>query len=127
MRERCNNPGHVRYHRYGGRGIKVCERWNAFWAFVEDMGPRPEGLTLDRKENDGDYEPGNCKWSTHAEQRRNGRRVVMIEHRGRTQCVDDWAVEIGVHRTTLRSRAEVRGWSYPAAIDSFGFFTKANG
>lgn len=123
MRERCQNPNHVRWHRYGGRGIGYCERWNDFWAFVEDMGPRPPGMTLDRKDNNKDYSPDNCKWSTDAEQRRNGRRVVMVTHRGKTQCVDDWAAEIGVHRTTLRSRAERRGWDYPAAIDSFN--TKA--
>jgi hypothetical protein len=125
MRERCSYPGHIRYHRYGGRGIKVCDRWREdFWAFVDDMSPRPEGTTIDRIDNDGDYEPGNCRWATTGEQRRNARRVVMVTHRGKTQCVDDWAAEIGVHRTTLRSRAEVRDWNYPAAIDSFGHDTK---
>lgn len=119
MRERCQNPGHVRYQRYGGRGISVCERWNDFYAFVEDMGERPLGWTLDRIDNDGNYEPDNCRWASPAQQRRNAGRTVMVTHRGKTQCVDDWAAEISVHRTTLRSRAEVRGWDYPAAIDSF--------
>ena len=119
MIERCRNPGHVRWHRYGGRGTMVCERWKNFWSFVADMGERPAGTTLDRIDNDKGYYPENCRWSTKGVQRRNGLRVVWVEHRGRTLCVDDWAALIGVHRTTLRSRAEVRDWGYPAAIDSF--------
>ena len=119
MRERCQNPNHVRYARYGGRGIRVCKRWDDFWLFVLDTGPRPAGTTLDRKNNNRGYTPSNCKWSTAAEQRRNSVFTVKVRHRGKTLCVDDWAAELGVHRTTLRSRAEVRGWDYKAAIDSF--------
>lgn len=119
MRERCNNPNHIRYARYGGRGITVCERWSSFSAFAADMGARPPGHSLDRIDNDGPYTPDNCRWASHGEQRRNAARTVMVTHRGKTQCVDDWAAELGVHRTTLRSRAEVRGWDYPAAIDTF--------
>lgn len=71
MRERCFNPKNERYHRYGGRGITVCERWLSFANFIADMGERPEGMTLDRKNTDGNYEPGNCKWSTTLEQNQN--------------------------------------------------------
>lgn len=70
IRERCNNPNHGDYAYYGGRGIKVCERWNVFENFLADMGPR-NGLTIDRIDNDGNYEPGNCRWVTQAEQCRN--------------------------------------------------------
>lgn len=74
MVARCYRPTHSRYKYYGGRGIKVCDSWrNDFWTFVADMGPRPEGLTLDRKENDGDYEPSNCRWATMSEQNSNRR------------------------------------------------------
>ena len=71
MRERCNNPNFWAYARYGGRGIKVCERWDSFWLFVADMGVKPEGHTLDRKDNDGNYEPNNCRWATWSEQQQN--------------------------------------------------------
>lgn len=71
MRDRCRYPNYKDYKYYGGKGIKVCERWNSFENFLTDMGERPEGLTLDRIDSNGDYEPGNCRWATWAEQRAN--------------------------------------------------------
>lgn len=80
MLDRCYNPDHASYHHYGGRGITVCDRWRygvvgktGLECFIEDMGPRPEGLTLDRRNNDGNYEPGNCRWATWSEQLTNRR------------------------------------------------------
>jgi hypothetical protein len=73
MISRCNNPKNKRFTDYGGRGITVCKRWLKFENFLEDMGEKPKGLTLDRIRNEGNYEPGNCKWSTYKEQRANQR------------------------------------------------------
>lgn len=71
MTARCNNKRNIRYERYGGKGIKICKRWQKFENFLKDMGARPEGKTLDRKDNDGNYTPENCRWATDDEQRKN--------------------------------------------------------
>lgn len=76
MKSRCNNPNNVSYKNYGGRGITVCKRWYNFKNFYEDMGQKPNGLSLDRIDNDGNYEPSNCKWSTWVEQNNNKRNTI---------------------------------------------------
>jgi hypothetical protein len=80
MKHRCSNPNHKRWMGYGGRGIKVCDRWlgdDGFKNFLEDMGERPEGTTLDRINNDGNYEPTNCRWATDSEQNKNRRKNTI--------------------------------------------------
>ena len=81
MKDRCLNPNHPRFRDWGGRGIKVCERWMDFANFLQDMGEKPEGLTLDRIDNNGNYEPGNCRWATWKEQRQNQRPAKPYVHK----------------------------------------------
>jgi hypothetical protein len=107
MLDRCYNPNSKSYPRYGGRGIRVCDRWkNSAETFVEDMGPRPSPKhSLDRyPDNDGDYEPGNCRWATSGQQNRNQARNVYIEHDGKRMTIMDWAIHLEMDHRTIYSR-----------------------
>lgn len=110
MRDRCGNPNAPRYKDYGGRGITVCERWATFENFIADMGQRPEGMSIDRIDNDGNYEPSNCRWATLIEQARNKRNNRHLTLNGRTQCVAEWAEELGIKKSTIYGRLG-KGWS----------------
>lgn len=97
MIQRCYNPNHKAYKYYGGRGVKVCDSWlSSFWNFVEDMGEKQEGYTLDRMDNDGNYEPSNCKWSTKSEQSRNTRNNILYELEGEVLIETDTAQALGI-------------------------------
>jgi len=107
MNQRCYDAKHCAFKWYGARGIKVCERWrgvNGFANFFADMGERPEGKSLDRIDNNGNYEPGNCRWATHTEQMRNRRNVRMITYQGQTKPLFEWAEEYGLTPNALRLR-----------------------
>lgn len=105
MRQRCLNPNNPKYPRYGGRGIKVCPRWRSFIGFLADMGKRPSAQhSLDRKDNDGNYEPDNCRWATRLEQDLNTSRSRLVTYEGRTQHLFDWADELSLNRTVVISR-----------------------
>lgn len=113
MMQRCYHKQSKVYHRYGGRGIYVCDEWHDFFKFVEwsnSVGGRPEGHTLDRKDNDGPYSPENCRWATMHDQCRNKSDNILIEYNGKTQTLEDWSKELGIKRPTLQHRY-VRGWS----------------
>lgn len=79
MKSRCNNKNHHAYNSYGGRNIKICNRWNDYVNFLEDMGDKPEGLSLDRIDNNGDYSLDNCRWATRSEQQRNKKNTRLNE------------------------------------------------
>jgi hypothetical protein len=117
MIARCENENSQAYADYGGRGIKVCERWRAsFTAFMEDMGPPPTTKhTVERTDNDKDYEPTNCVWGTKKEQGRNKRNNVMLTHNGKTQALSAWAEETGLPYTTIYARLQ-HGWSVDEAL-----------
>jgi hypothetical protein len=109
MLKRCFSKNTQAYKDYGARGITVCDRWRTFENFHADMGDRPDGLTLDRIDMNGDYEPGNCRWATVAEQNRNKRDTKRITFNGKTLCVAEWARELEVSVATLWRRIK-RGW-----------------
>ena len=109
MRQRCQNTKVPCYYRYGGRGISVCARWEKFENFLADMGRRPSGASLERIDNDGNYEPSNCRWATVTEQARNRRNSRVITHEGRTQTLVAWAEELGLSASTLQRRWTL-GW-----------------
>lgn len=110
LRQRCGNPKHPKYPTYGARGIAVCPEWSDFFRFVADVGQRPEGHTLDRKDNDGPYSKENCHWATPDEQARNKTSNRNYTLDGETMTRAEWSRRTGIPDTTLRFRLN-NGWS----------------
>lgn len=104
MRARCNNPNSKDYRNYGGRGIKVCKRWGSFENFLEDMGLRPGGLTIDRIDVNGDYSPENCRWADIETQANNKRDTVWMDLDGRRVSFSQWCRAHGVERAKAMYR-----------------------
>lgn len=109
MRARCTNPKDMRWPNYGGRGIKVCDRWlHSFENFLADMGEkpqsRPRSVSIERSNNDGDYEPSNCRWAGAKEQGNNTRSNRFVEHDGITLTLTEWAKRLGISPSGLHSR-----------------------
>jgi hypothetical protein len=119
MISRCERRNDKAWPRYGGRGIRVCPRWShesmGLINFLADMGPRPEGMSIDRRDSNGNYEPGNCHWATRTEQSRNRRSNRMLKFRGRTLPLVDWALKYGLHPKTLGCRLANR-WTLKRAL-----------
>ena len=110
MWQRCRNPKDARYKHYGGRGIKVCQRWAKFEAFWADMGAAWQfGLSLDRIDNDSDYKPGNCRWATHRMQARNSQRTRMVDTPSGRLCLKDAARLMGIPYNRIMKRLHL-GW-----------------
>lgn len=117
MRMRCTNPNDASYEHYGGRGIKVCDRWmHSFENFLADMGQRPGALTLDRKDPNGNYEPDNCRWATPTDQIRNRRTTKRIAYNGKEQTLMEWSEEVGVEYSTLHHRIYRAKWPVGRAL-----------
>src|SRR5262245_14872347 len=115
---RCPNPRARDRKYYGGRGIRVCDRWRrSFAAFLADMGPRPSPRhTLERIDNSGHYEPGNCRWATRKEQGNNTRHNRFITHEGITRTLSQWAEATGLSESCIRIRLDRLGWSVKEAL-----------
>lgn len=110
MIQRCTNPNHPHYDNYGGRGIKICDRWlRSFENFLADMGERPKGLTLERKDNSLGYSKSNCKWDTISNQMRNTRYNRIVTVNGITECVTVLCEIFGANRERVFSRLKM-GW-----------------
>jgi hypothetical protein len=115
MIQRCCNPKNQAYRNYGARGIKVCQRWMTFENFFSDMGNRPERLTLERTNNNGNYEPSNCRWATRIEQCTNRRGNVLLTIDGTTKTVSEWA-KISHRSPGTISRRLKSGWPHKRAV-----------
>lgn len=112
MMSRCYNPNTANYKLYGGRGIKVCDEWfdiENFEKWVEESNFK-KGLTLDRIDTNGNYEPSNCRWATKAQQANNKTNTIVIEWNGEAHTISEWAKITGINRSTLNNR-HCRGWS----------------
>lgn len=119
MRQRCSNPNDKHYKDYGGRGIRVCDRWDDFSSFLEDMGERPSPKhKIERIKNDEHYEKGNCKWATDVEQANNRRGNVRYNFRGSQLTVRElWAYATnGISLRNLRARISEHGWEVESAL-----------
>lgn len=116
LKQRCLNPRNGDYAVYGGRGISVCDRWrNDFSAFYDDMGPCPDGFTIERIDGNKGYQPDNCKWASRAEQRVNTTRITAVTVNGETLNLTDAALKFGINRSRLRHRIE-QGWPHEFAV-----------
>ena len=117
MKRRCYNPNVRKFANHGGRGIVVCDRWlSDFTAFLVDMGEQPDGMSLDRIDNDGPYSPDNCRWATASQQARNRRDTVFINIDGVTKPFVDWCEQYGIGYYTARTRIQRYGWDARRAI-----------
>ena len=115
MKQRCLNENDKNYKDYGARGIKVCKRWLKFENFYKDMGKAPINKSIDRINNNGNYEPDNCRWATMKEQANNKRYNHLLTFNGKTQTIAQWSEELNIKRSTLSQRLRY-GWNIERAL-----------
>jgi hypothetical protein len=111
MMRRCYNKKDKKFSWYGGKGITVCERWHDPQKFIDDMGDRPEGMTLDRKNSDLGYFPENCRWATQRTQHNNRNCTIILELDGESKSLADWADITGMNQSTIYYRKKILGWN----------------
>lgn len=116
MHRRCYMPSQVGYEYYGGRGIAVAHEWHTFENFLHDMGEKPKGMTLERRDPTQSYSKDNCRWALPLEQARNKTTTRWLEHEGERLCLSEWAERLGVAPKTLRARLDDHGWSVERAL-----------
>lgn len=116
MKTRCNNTNDPRYSSYGGRGITVCDRWNTFKNFYEDMGDKPDKMSLDRIDNDGNYKLKNCRWASSKDQAANRRDTLYITYDGKKMTIIEASEMYSIKYATLRDRIN-KGWNSKKAIE----------
>lgn len=115
-KRRCSDPAVKQFADYGGRGIRMCARWvESFEAFLADMGPCPKGKTIDRIDNDGNYEPGNCRWATRTEQNNNTRASRFVVWNGERMTVAEASRRAGIDKMHVYSRLKI-GWALERAL-----------
>lgn len=126
MRARCFVKSNKQYKDYGGRGITICKRWHKFESFLGDMGERPSNLTLERIDNNGNYEPKNCRWATRLEQSKNTRKNVFVLHKGSRKHLAEWSRVTGIDHRIL-SRETKCGRTLGDTIKKYGNHAKKEG
>ncbi len=114
---RCRTPTCPGYENYGGRGIRFCERWQDFENFLADMGPCPPKLTLDRIDNDGNYEPGNCRWASRKGQANNRRTSQWFTYKGEKRTASEWCERLKMNKASFWSRIRL-GWSIDRIVET---------
>jgi hypothetical protein len=125
MHQRCTNPNSPRWYLYGARGISVDPRWDDFETFAADMGPKPDGYSLERIHGNGNYTPANCKWASAKEQARNTSRAHTLTWNGEAKTISEWAEITGIHKVTIRARI-VQGMSVEDALTKPVKYAKRN-
>lgn len=127
MKARCSNPSNKDYHHYGGRGIRFCEGWDKFVNFFNDMGPCPEGMTLDRRDFNGNYEPNNCRWATWEQQHNNTRSNKFITYHNLTLTPTQWEKKLGVRPYQLTNYLRKGGTNGKGGGRTFESFLELKG
>lgn len=118
MHQRCRNPNHKAYPNYGGRGITVCDEWRSSAQFLEDMGDRPEGGMLDRRDNNLGYSKANCRWATRREQNSNRRNCIFVDCDGERVVIAEFCRRKNLPYRAIMKRIRYRGWPIQIALST---------